>query len=208
MKDNSYVVIQSFMLNDLHLKGNELIVYAVIHGYTQDGEHWFYGTRGYLAEWCGATKGTVTNCLNSLLEKGYIRRREIQRPGHVEIQYQAIFDTPVPKIDTPPNKNCDTPLSKIDTNNNKDDNARVKPNNRAFNPPTLSGVTAHCEEKGYHFDPSRFFDYYEASGWRKANGKKVSNWKQCCVTWESKTEKRSGVKWDAELSEYADEFDF
>ena len=51
MKDNSYVVIQSFMLKDLELKGNELIVYAVIYGYTQDGEHWYYGTRGHLVEW-------------------------------------------------------------------------------------------------------------------------------------------------------------
>ena len=45
MKDGSYVVIQAFMLNDLHLKGNELIVYATVYGFTQDGEHWFHGTR-------------------------------------------------------------------------------------------------------------------------------------------------------------------
>ena len=56
MKENGYIVIQAFMLNDLKLKGNELIVYAVIHGFTQDGVHWYYGTRNSLAEWCGATK--------------------------------------------------------------------------------------------------------------------------------------------------------
>lgn len=118
MKENSYVVIQAFMLNDLHLKGNELIVYAVIYGYTQDGKHWYYGTRGHLAEWCGATKGTVTNCLNSLLDKGYIVRREVERPGHVEIQYQA---TPCQKSDGG-TKNCDTPLSKIGSINILEDN--------------------------------------------------------------------------------------
>lgn len=126
MKDNSYVVIQSFMLNDLHLKGNELIVYAVIYGYTQDGEHWYYGTRGHLAEWCGATKGTITNCLNSLLEKGYIERREVQRPGHVEVQYQAKNCNPLPKINRGATKNYDTPLSKIGSINIKEDNKGYK----------------------------------------------------------------------------------
>ena len=89
MKDGSYVVIQSFMVNDLKLKGNELIVYAVIHGFTQDGEHWFYGTRGYLAEWCGSTKGTVSNCLKSLIEKGFIERSETVEHGQVKVSYRA-----------------------------------------------------------------------------------------------------------------------
>ena len=126
MKDNSYVVIQSFMLKDLGLKGNELIIYAVIFGYTQDGDHWYYGTRGHLAEWCGASKGTVSNCLASLVEKGYISRREVQRPGYIEVQYQANFDAPLPKIDRGANKNCDTPLSKIDSINIKEDNKGYK----------------------------------------------------------------------------------
>lgn len=85
----SYVCIQSFMVNDLKLKGNELIVYAVIYGYTQDGEHWYYGTRGHLAEWCGATKDTVSNCLKSLVRKGYITKRESEAFGYRRVQYQA-----------------------------------------------------------------------------------------------------------------------
>lgn len=137
MKDNCYVVIQSFMLNELHLKGNELIVYAVIHGYTQDGEHWYYGTRGHLAEWCGATKGTVANCLNSLMEKGLIVRREVQRPGHVEIQYQAKKCTPLPKIDRGGSKNYDTPLPKISTYNNKEDNKKYKGEEKREYPDTV-----------------------------------------------------------------------
>lgn len=89
MKEGSYVVIQSFMLTDLKLKGNELIVYATIYGFTQDGEHWFYGTKGYLAEWCGATKGTVGNCLKSLVEKGYVERRERVERGQAIVEYRA-----------------------------------------------------------------------------------------------------------------------
>ena len=121
MKKNTYVVIQSFMVDELALKGNELIVFAVIYGYTQDGDHWYYGTRGHLAEWCGASKGTVSNCLNSLLKKGLLEKREVQRPGAVENWYRATVEksTPLPKIDVGGTKNCDTPLSKIDRYNNK-----------------------------------------------------------------------------------------
>lgn len=50
--------------------------------------------------------------------------------------------------------------------------------------PTIEEVKAYVREKGYHFDPQHFFDYYEASGWRMRNGKPVKNWKLCCVTWE------------------------
>lgn len=212
VKENAYVSIQAFMINELHLKGNELIVYAVIHGFTQDGQHWYYGTRGHLAEWCGATKGTVSNCLKSLLRKGYIRRREVERFGNVEVQYQAVteFDTPLSKIDTPHIKNCDTPISKIDSIDKLEDNDNVKPNNNGFKPPTIEDVKEHVKKKGYHFSAERFFDYYESSGWRKANGKKVSNWKQCCATWEGRAGNATGneVIWDAELREYADALGF
>lgn len=137
MKDNSYVVIQSFMLNDLHLKGNELIVYAVIYGYTQDGQHWYYGTRGHLAEWCGATKGTVTNCLNSLMEKGFIERREVQRPGYVEIQYQAKNCPTLPNFDRGDGKNSTAPIPKIGTYNNKEDNKDYKRDGKKEYPETI-----------------------------------------------------------------------
>ena len=122
MRDGTYAVIQSFMLKQLHLKGNELIVYAVIYGYTQDGEHWYYGTRGNLAEWCGATKGTVSNCLQSLVAKGYIRKREVDYHSMHQVQYQAVTDfiTPISKIGRGCDKNCDTPLSEIGTVNNKE----------------------------------------------------------------------------------------
>lgn len=89
MREDSYVVIQAFMLDELHLKGNELIVYATIYGFTQDGSHWFHGTRGYLAEWCGAQRETVDRCLKSLLAKGFVERREFEDHGRTFVQYRA-----------------------------------------------------------------------------------------------------------------------
>lgn len=75
VKENSYVQIEAFMVNDLHLSGNELIVYAVIFGFSQDGESWFTGSRKYLASWCQTSEKSVTNNLKKLLEAGLIRKR-------------------------------------------------------------------------------------------------------------------------------------
>ena len=35
VKPENYIVIQGFMLTDLHLKGAELLVYATIYGFCQ-----------------------------------------------------------------------------------------------------------------------------------------------------------------------------
>lgn len=208
MKEDSYVVIQSFMLTDLHLKGNELIVYAVIYGYTQDGSHWFYGTRGHLAEWCGATKGTVSNCLRSLLEKGYIRRREIDRSGYVEVQYQAVRNssTPLPEIITGADKNYDTPVIKSSSIDNLEDNITDKPNNKGFKPPTLEDVKDYASTANLDIDPEAFWYYWESVGWIRGRTK-MKNWKAAARQWEknqARWKRKDGVNWDAELKELAD----
>lgn len=198
MKDGSYVVIQAFMVNDLHLKGNELIVYATIYGFTQDGEHWYYGTKGYLAEWCGATKMTVGNCLKSLVSKGLVERREKVEQGQVRIEYRA------KKNVVDPSKNLTTPHKEICPNNNLEIQPNREPNNSGQGQkkhPTIEEVRAYVLEKGYHFDPQHFFDYYEASGWHMQGGKPVKSWKQCCVTWERNWQKANPQP-TGRLSEY------
>ena len=76
VKDENFVAIQGWMLNKLNLKGNELIVYAVIYGFSQDDESRFTGSRRYLAEWCGCTLKTVDNALSSLVAKGLIAKHD------------------------------------------------------------------------------------------------------------------------------------
>ena len=87
-KDGQYVSIQAFMVSEYGLKGNELIIYAVIYGYSQDGEHWYYGSKAHLAAWCGASKNTVGNCIKSLIEKGLVERRENEERGQVRVEYR------------------------------------------------------------------------------------------------------------------------
>lgn len=77
MKDGSYYVVQSFMINDLKLKPNELIVYAIIYGFSQDGSSAFKGSIKYLMESTNLSKPTVLGILKDLVDKKYIIKKEI-----------------------------------------------------------------------------------------------------------------------------------
>lgn len=54
-----------------------------------------------------------------------------------------------------------------------------------FTPPTLDEVKAYVSERGNRIDAQRFYDYYEAAGWKDSSGKSVKNWKQKAITWEN-----------------------
>lgn len=93
VKPDSYVNIQAFMVNELHLSGNALIIYAVIYGFSQDGDSWFTGSRSYLAAWCQASKSTVSRNLDTLCADGLIERREHVNAGVLLVDYRAVRGT-------------------------------------------------------------------------------------------------------------------
>lgn len=72
VKDGNFITIQSFMVKELKLKGNELLIYAIIYGFSQDGEQRFTGSQQYLADWTNSTRQGVNKALKSLVEKEYI----------------------------------------------------------------------------------------------------------------------------------------
>ena len=74
LKDENYINIQGWMVTKLGLKGNALLIYAIIYGFSQDGESMYTGTQGYLADWISSSKETVRKTLNGLVEKDYVIR--------------------------------------------------------------------------------------------------------------------------------------
>ena len=38
IKRSNFVIIQGWMITDLKLKGNQLMIFAAIYGFSQDGE--------------------------------------------------------------------------------------------------------------------------------------------------------------------------
>lgn len=124
MKDENFYVIHGWMINKLKLKGNELLCYAIIYGFSQDGETMFNGSRKYISDCVGASNSTIDNALASLVEKGLIIKEVDNIKGVIFNRYKVstiIFEKSkcdtLPKITTPHITKNGTPLPKIVNNN-------------------------------------------------------------------------------------------
>nr|UVX39573.1 MAG: Replication initiator protein A (RepA) N-terminus [Bacteriophage sp.] len=94
VKDNNFIAIQGWMRTKLNLKGNELLIYALIYGFSQDGESRFKGSRKYIADWCGCSLNTVDRSLSSLVDKGLLAKYpHIDDNGSRLVDYVAIYPT-------------------------------------------------------------------------------------------------------------------
>ena len=76
IKNENYITIQGWMINELGLKGNSLIIYATIYGFSQTNDCEFTGSANYLAEWCGCSRQTVITTLNKLVADNLIIKTE------------------------------------------------------------------------------------------------------------------------------------
>ena len=102
MENTDFLNIQGWMINELNLKGNELIIYALIYGFTKDGVSEFKGSRQYMADWTNSSVRSVQNVVNSLVNKGMIEKNNhINKYGSLETSgYKAIN---VPKLSSEKN---------------------------------------------------------------------------------------------------------
>ena len=94
MKKGSYLTIQDWMITDLHLKGNELLAYALIYGFSQDEQSCFYGSYQYVMEWLSVDKTTAVRVLRNLENKGLLRKWQ-EKEGNVTVNRYATNTTPV-----------------------------------------------------------------------------------------------------------------
>ena len=98
---NNYIVLQGWMRTELDLTENELILYALIYGFTQDGRSEFSGTLEYMKHWTGIKKDTnILNNIKKLLAKGLLTKRDEGPNGKKRCFYRAIAPkniTPLPK---------------------------------------------------------------------------------------------------------------
>lgn len=92
INDNNFIAIQGWMRTRLNLKGNELLIYALIYGFSQDGNSRFTGSRKYIAEWCGCSLDTVDRSLSSLVSKGLLAKYpHTDQNGSRVVDYAAIL---------------------------------------------------------------------------------------------------------------------
>lgn len=91
IKSENYVNIQGWMITELGLKNAELMIYALIYGFSQDGQGRFRGKLAYLMEWTQASKPTVLNAIGSLIDRGLIIKTEVQLlNGQRGVEYYAV----------------------------------------------------------------------------------------------------------------------
>lgn len=110
IKNENFIVVQGFMVNELNLKGNELLIYACIYGFSQAESQRFTGSLQYLAEWTNSSKQGVVKCLKSLLDKELIVKEDKTINN---VKFCEYYTT---KLHTPMQQSC---TNNIDKNNIK-----------------------------------------------------------------------------------------
>ncbi|GHU58809.1 hypothetical protein FACS189444_3070 [Spirochaetia bacterium] len=95
MNDFEYYIASGWMKNQLGLEGDEMVVYAIIYGYSQDGMSKYQGTAQRIADWIGKEKRTVYKILKSLCGKGLIERHE-KRINDVPLNDYSVVIEKVP----------------------------------------------------------------------------------------------------------------
>lgn len=90
INDGTYITIQGWMRTDLKLSGNELIVYAIIYGFSQNKQGEFTGSAQYLADWTGCSRRHIMRILNKLVEEKTISKTEtVLNNNEKRVSYQA-----------------------------------------------------------------------------------------------------------------------
>lgn len=202
LNNRNYLVIQGFMVNELNLKGNELLIYAIIYGFSQEQGQVYNGNLQYLADWTNSTKRGVMKNLASLIEKGYIVKNEKNINGVKFCEYYVSQSSlVVNKVhwggeQSSPNNI----IYNIKENNNISNDILLKeseqktPKTRKkteFIPPSFAEVQMYIEEKGYDVDAKVFYEYFTDGNWIDSNGKEVKNWKQKIITWASRSKNKN-----------------
>ena len=203
VKNENYIYIAGWMVNELHLKGNELLVYACIFGFSQAENQTFSGSLQYLADWTNSTKQGVIKNLKSLIEKGLIEKKETTINGVKFCEYHVTEFNGVLNIVEWGIKQSLTGGIKQSLPNNKDiDNKEdIKVDKKGFVPPTLEEVKAYCKERGNNVNPETWFDFYTANGW-KVGRNQMKDWKASIRYWErgeNKTQKKDDSEFKKSL---------
>ncbi len=200
----NYITVCGWMRSELHLNGNELLLYALIYGFSQEENQWCESGLQYICDWLGVNdKSNVRRIISRLVDKGVIIKQDELINGVKFCKYRAVLPRsqndhhPVVKTTT---NNIDIVSTKVDTtpteNNNpiilfndKDIPTKETSKERRFVKPTLEQVKAYCEERGNNIDPQHFIDYYESNGWMVGRTH-MKDWKAAIRTWERKEVKQ------------------
>ena len=151
LKDDSNIQIYGWMATKLKLKGNELLIYAVIYSFSRNdnGNGVFNASTAYLCEWTGLARKNVINCLSNLVSRNLIIKLEnnsLKRKPNVYGINKSILDnkTSYETLQALGTKSNKTSYETLHNNNiiNTKDNTTINTNNN-----TIINSTISDEEK-------------------------------------------------------------
>ena len=202
--EGHYVCIQGWMLTSWGLYGDELLTFAIIYGFSQDGAGWYFGGREYIADWLGCSTKKVSRILKSLEDKGMIERVEVSGHDKRKNKYRSKIGDKTShnrgQIGNNMGQNVPQIGDKLSHINIKGNITEKKIKREGFSKPTREEVRAYFKEKSFVIDPDYFYDYYESVNWYRGKTK-MKNWKMTASNWNSKEKKTDGDIYD---NEYAD----
>lgn len=95
---NNYVLIFDWMIRKLELKGNKLLIYAAIYGFSQDGKSCFNGSLNYLSNLVNISRATVIRTLQDLTDaKLFFKENHHQRRSYkvnIDLINERVFGIP------------------------------------------------------------------------------------------------------------------
>lgn len=164
--------------------GKEADVFAVINGFSQEGQGCFYGSLSLLSQFCGIkSKTTTQRILKSLVAKGAIVKTDELHNGVKFCTYKVNKNWyGISKIDM-------GGVSEIDTNKKEYENINIdslyKRGSSRFQKPTIEEIRQYCISRGNQVDPEQFFNFYESKGWMVGRSH-MKDWRASVRTWEKR----------------------
>lgn len=179
MKDGTFVTIQSWMVKELNLSGNKLIIYGIINGFSQDGKSWFVGGVNYLEKFLDVKRRTIINYLEDMVSEKIIK--EHKRQGKTTL-YQVA--RPVHGIHTTHAGNAQLPMQEMHTtcagnahSNNKGNINKKDKENKYPDWEEFKSYGLKLKPKVDLEELKIKFTTWEDSGWVNGHGNKIKNWK-------------------------------
>lgn len=175
------------------LAGNDLLVYAVIHGYSQGEQGCYYGSRKHLCELTGVAERTLKDCLKRLLTKGHIKQLVVELEGRRILAYSVVLasaesaqqraESAQVSAESAPGQGQNLPTDNKDINiYTRERETRTRESKNSFTAPSVAEVRAYCEAKNYPIDPEEFVAHYESNGWMVGKVP-MKNWKSAITSW-------------------------
>ena len=195
-------LLAAFKSRSFYIRGNkvELQPMQVAKSVRDLADRWQWSVnkvRGYLYELeKGGYIDTQKTTVNQIITiKKYIvvnTQNDTQINTQTDTQNDTQTDTPIIKNNNVNNENKEIVIEGVVVPNEQQTlptpTKEKKRRSSVFVKPTLEECTAYANEKGFNWDVTRFYNYYESNGWRVGRNP-MKNWKAAMSNWNTKEPK-------------------